>query len=65
MHGDIALVEAALSEREFYHLAELGVDFPHDRYGVYPGYRTDHDTADRGTSAGPEDLDRDGRAAGR
>jgi succinate dehydrogenase/fumarate reductase flavoprotein subunit len=53
MHGDIALVEAALSEREFYHLVELGVDFPHDRYGLSPGYRTDHDTADRGTSAGP------------
>ncbi len=53
MHGDIALVEAALSEREFYHLVELGVAFPHDRYGVYPGYRTDHDSAGRGTSAGP------------
>ncbi len=54
MHGDIALVEAALSEREFYHLVELGVEFPHDRFGVYPGYRTDHDSVGRGTSAGPE-----------
>ena len=53
MHGDIALVEAALSDREFYHLLELGVPFPHDRYGVYAGYRTDHDTVGRGTSVGP------------
>ena len=53
MHGDIALVEAALSEREFYHLVDLGVQFPHGRYGVYPGYRTDHDRSGRGTSAGP------------
>ena len=53
MHGDIALAEAALSQREFFHLVELGVPFPHDRYGVYPGYRTDHDTAGRGSSAGP------------
>jgi succinate dehydrogenase/fumarate reductase flavoprotein subunit len=53
MHGDVALVEAALSEREFYHLLELGVPFPHDRYGVYPGYRTDHDSVGRGISAGP------------
>lgn len=53
MHGDIALVEAALSSREFYHLVELGVPFPHDRFGTYIGYRTDHDTRSRGTSAGP------------
>lgn len=54
MHGDIALVEAGLSGREFYHLVELGVDFPHDQFGVYPGYRTDYDSVGRGTSAGPE-----------
>jgi len=53
MHGDIALVEAALSSREFYHLVELGVPFPHDRLGRYIGYRTDHDQRSRGTSAGP------------
>ncbi len=53
MHGDIALVEAALSAREFYHLVELGVPFPHDRYGDYAGFRTDHDTHSRGTSSGP------------
>ncbi|MBN1573049.1 MAG: FAD-binding protein [Deltaproteobacteria bacterium] len=53
MHGDIALVEAALSSREFYHLVELGVPFPHDRFGRYVGYKTDHDQRSRGTSAGP------------
>lgn len=54
MHGDIAFVEAALSTRAFYHLVELGVSFPHDRYGAYAGYQTDNDQAGRGTSAGPK-----------
>lgn len=53
MHGDIALVEAALSQQQFFHLADLGVPFPHDRWGDYTGYITDHDAAGRGTSAGP------------
>ncbi len=53
MHGDIALAEAALSTRAFYHLVELGVSFPHDRFGGFPGYRTDHDESKRGSSAGP------------
>ena len=53
MHGDIALVEAQNSGREFYHLVELGVPFPHDRHGAYVGYKTDHDPRQRATSAGP------------
>ncbi len=53
MHGDVALVESALSSREFYHLVEMGVPFPQDRYGNYVGFRTDHDAKTRGTSAGP------------
>lgn len=53
MHGDLALVESALSVREFFHLVELGVDFPFNRYGEYGGYKTDHDPKGRGTSAGP------------
>lgn len=53
MDGDLALVEAALSSRCFYHLVELGVPFPHNRYGEYIGYKTDHDIAMRATSAGP------------
>lgn len=52
-HGDIALVEAALSARCFYKLAEIGVPFPHNRVGEYIGYKTDHDPRQRATSAGP------------
>ena len=52
-HGDIALVEAALSARCFYKLVEIGVPFPHNRYGEYIGYKTDHDPRQRATSAGP------------
>ncbi len=53
MHGDTALIEAALSSESFSHLCSLGVEFPFNEYGIYPGYRTDHDTASRATSAGP------------
>jgi succinate dehydrogenase/fumarate reductase flavoprotein subunit len=53
MHGDIAYVEAQNSARAFFRLVELGVPFPHDRYGAYVGYKTDHDPRQRGTSAGP------------
>lgn len=53
MHGDHALIEAALSCRNFYKLVSLGVPFPHDKYGSYIGYRTDHDNTLRATSAGP------------
>ncbi|MCP4725380.1 MAG: FAD-binding protein [bacterium] len=53
MHGDIALCEAQHSAQAFFHLAELGVPFPHDVYGAYIGYKTDHDQRGRGTSAGP------------
>jgi succinate dehydrogenase/fumarate reductase flavoprotein subunit len=53
MHGDIALCEAQHSAQAFYHLVRLGVPFPHDRYGAYPGYQTDHDQRGRATSAGP------------
>jgi succinate dehydrogenase/fumarate reductase flavoprotein subunit len=53
MHGDTALIEAALSSESFAHLCFLGVEFPFNEYNIYPGYRTDHDTASRATSAGP------------
>ncbi|OGD22834.1 MAG: oxidoreductase [Candidatus Aminicenantes bacterium RBG_16_63_16] len=53
MHGDIALAEAQNSARAFYHLVEMGVPFPHDAYGAYVGYKTDHDPRQRATSAGP------------
>ncbi len=51
--GDNALCEAALSSRCFLNLCELGVEFPHNRYGEYVGYKTDHDPFARATSAGP------------
>ena len=51
--GDLALCEAALSARGFYHLVDIGVPFPHNRMGEYVGYKTDHDPCKRGTSAGP------------
>lgn len=51
--GDNALCEAALSGRCFYNLCSLGVPFPHNRYGEYVGYKTDHDPYMRATSAGP------------
>lgn len=53
MHKDTALVEAANSMRCFNHLAQCGVPFPTDQYGRFVGYKTDHDNARRGTSAGP------------
>ncbi|MBC7319444.1 FAD-binding protein [bacterium] len=53
MHGDIALVESALSARCFFRLVELGVPFPHNTYGEYVGYKTDHDPRQRATSIGP------------
>ena len=53
MHGDIALCEAQYSVPAFYNLVRLGVPFPHDDYGSFPGYVTDHDSKGRGTSAGP------------
>lgn len=53
MHGDLAYVEAVNSLRGFHRLTTMGVPFPHDEYGNYTGYRTDHDTAGRATSCGP------------
>jgi succinate dehydrogenase/fumarate reductase flavoprotein subunit len=53
MHGDIALCEAQHSAEMFFRLVALGVPFPHDRYGGYVGYRTDHAAGGRATSAGP------------
>lgn len=54
MHGDIALAEGLSGLREFYHLVEAGVPFPHDPEGAYVGYKTDHDPYERATSAGPK-----------
>ncbi len=53
MHGDLALIEATLSAQGFFHLAQIGVQFPHNSYGGFVGYKTDHDPRQRATSAGP------------
>jgi succinate dehydrogenase/fumarate reductase flavoprotein subunit len=53
MDGDIAMVEAALSAKCFYRLVDIGVPFPHNKYGEFIGYKTDHDPMERATSAGP------------
>jgi succinate dehydrogenase/fumarate reductase flavoprotein subunit len=53
-HGDLALAEAIASLREFYHLVQAGVPFPHDSMGSYCGYKTDNDPYERATSAGPK-----------
>lgn len=53
MHGDIAFCEAQNSLQAFFNLVSLGVPFPHDRFGAFIGYKTDHDPRGRGTSAGP------------
>ncbi|NLG24363.1 MAG: FAD-binding protein [Clostridiales bacterium] len=52
-HGDLAHAMAASSARAFLKLALLGVPFPHNEWGEYVGYRTDHDAGGRATSAGP------------
>ena len=52
-HYDLAMIEAIGSLRGFYNLVEAGVPFPHDQYGAYVGYKTDHDPYERATSAGP------------
>ncbi len=53
-HGDLALAEGISSLREFSHLVQVGVPFPTDTMGTFVGYKTDHDPAERATSAGPK-----------
>lgn len=53
VNGDTALCEAAASLRSFMKLVNLGVPFPTNEYGEFVGYRTDHDSGKRASSAGP------------
>ncbi len=53
MDGDTALALAAGSAEAFLKLVQIGVPFPHNEWGEYVGYRTDHDPRNRATSAGP------------
>lgn len=51
--GEKMYLEAVSSQRCFLRLCEYGVGFPTDKYGGYPGYKTDHDDTVRATSVGP------------
>lgn len=53
IHGDIALCEAQGSVQSFINLVNLGVRFPHDKYGSWAGYKTDNEGRSRATSVGP------------
>ena len=51
--GEKMYIESVNSSKCFLRLCDLGVGFPVDRYGCYPGYKTDHDNTLRATSVGP------------
>lgn len=50
--GDLALVEAAMSDQCFYRLADLGLPFPKNEYGEYIGQKSGGDRARRCISCG-------------
>lgn len=51
--GEKMYLEAVNSLKCFLKLCEYGVGFPTDKFGGYPGYKTDHDDTVRATSVGP------------
>ncbi len=51
--GEKIYIEAVNSRKCFLRLCDYGVGFPTDKYGCYPGYKTDHDNTLRATSVGP------------
>lgn len=51
--GIKAYKQAVNSAKCFLRLCDYGVNFPQDRFGGYPGYKTDHDSTSRATSVGP------------
>ncbi len=51
--GEKMYIEAVNSSKCFLRLCDYGVGFPTDKYGCYPGYKTDHDNTLRATSVGP------------
>ena len=51
--GEKMYLQAINSVRCFLRLCDYGVDFPQDKFGGYPGYKTDHDDTKRATSVGP------------
>ncbi len=51
--GEKMYIEAVNSRKCFLRLCDYNVGFPTDKYGCYPGYKTDHDNTLRATSVGP------------
>ncbi len=51
--GIKAYKQAVNSAKCFMRLCDYGVNFPKDKFGGYPGYKTDHDNTSRATSIGP------------
>lgn len=51
--GEKMYIESVNSSKCFLRLCDYGVEFPTDKYGCYPGYKTDHDNTLRATSVGP------------
>ncbi len=51
--GEKMYLQAVNSTRCFLRLCDYGVDFPRDKFGGFPGYKTDHDNTVRATSIGP------------
>lgn len=51
--GIKAYKQAVYSAKCFMRLCDYGVNFPKDKFGGYPGYKTDHDNTSRATSIGP------------
>lgn len=51
--GEKAYLQAVNSIKCFLRLCDYGVNFPTDKFGGYPGYKTDHDNTLRATSIGP------------
>lgn len=51
--GEKMYLQAVNSTRCFLRLCDYGVEFPRDKFGGFPGYKTDHDNTVRATSIGP------------
>ena len=51
--GEKIYLQAVNSTKCFLRLCDYGVNFPRDKFGGFPGYKTDHDDTVRATSIGP------------
>lgn len=51
--GEKMYLQSVNSMKCFLRLCDYGVGFPQDKFGGFPGYKTDHDNTVRATSIGP------------